>query len=1113
MIREADYVRPVIRKGAELLSILPATLVPALLEFAEHVAQLDVDYVIFMARKAVRLHDLLIAAGCRMPKGVVITDHVLDQSLRFLAGKRCALVDDTLIVGTTLADAEARLEAAGVAEIQKVVFAVDQDNWCKELCGDVRWFATLDERQMLNFCATEVEALALAGIPYLTDFPLSKRLRLGRSQLGTLYSMAGWDSYALTSELQERNQAYYYTHLPTASNIESLSAAIGELWQIVEIAKVRSFVFTTPTGHLARIIPIVTLKPLPKGRVAQLFETLLAEIDALGPGQCEALRDHLTTPTAQLRFLQYFLGLVVGEDFLQSLRGAVITPMRPVAFDRVEANRLFGPWLSVEVDALHAAAAKVAAGHAGPKVPASAAKPAQLPNEVVERGRIDLEKLFADRKGKAEALDAPENLFSDLVSIFVELRRQYELPARLEVRRLGKRYRDASAGEAPGRDRLKMGIPWGTLATFLIKRAKLAPSPRRSANLSLMLDALIDVGIAVPIIAERDGILFRAYRHGEDALFAEQEYALAFHVARGFLEGARRETVPRLTMEKLLVALIRVGVSQKFLTPHFGMGGSERVARIAFHRHGAVVSVASDNAVFADDRDSWLTRRLVEVGVIRREGEAYVLGSEHEAGYIDPAAIDQAAQLGLMFGMLNASQEGGAMLSQQDLTLLTTCPQARDAAGAILAEFHLFDHWFRGAHSRFVKADLSTPRAVEKALTGLTQSGGYHAFNSALFKLTGYLEGRPSKIVEECASALSSHGLEGTFVARAWKSIWRPIVGGELDRQRQKFEAALGTLGKDMLVIATGMFGIELALSTLLVEANKRTQREHEKTCEKILRYLDSLMSMLPANHQTPASARLRQRVTAGERVPDPARGYGFALTMITEQIPPARQEAARIDEDVRRYARLVRSASFQFALWFDIIDASGARAQLAEPDRAQHWTRIEHFNKKVDDVIRGAMRDARRQTARVVVVPRNLESKEDEKHILFSGAGGRERLVKVAQSVLVLARDHGLKVRMLMLPAGFAGSPPYEYHGDPTIQGRDFWNYGNQLRDRLRGEEGPELPDHSLLWLADELQDLRVLPELRWAASPLTRAYVLAIDERPLRVPVKGGPVRFARR
>jgi hypothetical protein len=134
--------------------------------------------------------------------------------------------------------------------------------------------------------------------------------------------------------------------------------------------------------------------------------------------------------------------------------------------------------------------------------------------------------------------------------------------------------------------------------------------------LSLALDHLIDMGIAVPMLCHRDGLLFRAYRHGEDVLFGDQELALAHDALSGFLEGSEKDSIPMLVLEKVISSLIRVGSARDFLKVLFGETGRDGVARIGFHLHGAIPIMPSTNTLFADDRQSWLSAYMVDRGVI-----------------------------------------------------------------------------------------------------------------------------------------------------------------------------------------------------------------------------------------------------------------------------------------------------------------------------------------------------------------------------------------------------------------------------------------------------------------------------------------------------------------
>jgi hypothetical protein len=104
-----------------------------LVEFNKHIALLEADCIVFMARKVLRLYDLLVMAGGPLCRSHVDSDHVLEQSPEIFAGKTICLIDDTLILGTTLGAAKRTLLRANAKKVTCHVIAVDQDNWCRDL--------------------------------------------------------------------------------------------------------------------------------------------------------------------------------------------------------------------------------------------------------------------------------------------------------------------------------------------------------------------------------------------------------------------------------------------------------------------------------------------------------------------------------------------------------------------------------------------------------------------------------------------------------------------------------------------------------------------------------------------------------------------------------------------------------------------------------------------------------------------------------------------------------------------------------------------------------------------------------------------------------------------
>ena len=250
--------------------------------------------------------------------------------------------------------------------------------------------------------------------------------------------------------------------------------------------------------------------------------------------------------------------------------------------------------------------------------------------------------------------------------------------------------------------------------------------------------------------------------------------------------------------------------------------------------------------------------------------------------------------------------------------------------------------------------------------------------------------------------------------------------------------------------------------------------------------------------------------------MPEPARAYEFGLSILARNEQGARTVAAKVAEDVRKYARIAPSVSFRFALWFDVIDAMGRRQGLEGAPLNAYRAHVSHFLTRVNEKIIGIMRDARRDRGKVTVVPSNLESKDDEKHILFAGTRSHARLKQVAVEVLAIARAEGVAVRMLLINADFAGTAPYEYHGEPAIQGQDFWEFGRGVRSYLRTLEFELIGDgkaaDSLLWLGDQLSGAAAeigffnrTPQLRSAVAKVS------IDERPLRVSLTGGLASIA--
>ncbi|MBD0369632.1 MAG: phosphoribosyltransferase [Pyrinomonadaceae bacterium] len=272
-------------KEAILSQFEPDIVVP-LIEFGESISHIKADAIMFMARKSLCLYDVLLSLGVPPTEKCVISDRVLDMRLDPLFGKRVALIDDTLILGTTLAKAKRTLEKAN-AKIKIHVFCVDQKWWCKDLLQPDHISLQLDDSRVMTFCAGEVRALSLVPRPYLVDFPLSLPIRIRIAEFSGLLSSVDWISARVSTELQGRNGICAFTFFPTDSVIQELISGLGaDIVSCIEIIKVRAFSRRHEDIYWTQLVPTLTLKPIKESDLKKIFHYLLDSISAKSQDTC-----------------------------------------------------------------------------------------------------------------------------------------------------------------------------------------------------------------------------------------------------------------------------------------------------------------------------------------------------------------------------------------------------------------------------------------------------------------------------------------------------------------------------------------------------------------------------------------------------------------------------------------------------------------------------------------------------------------------------------------------------------------------------------------------------------------------------------------------------------
>jgi len=142
-----------------------------IVEFAKRITKYTEEYdvVIFLARKAVCLADCLNELELSNFNCLVTSSRVLDMNLTWLKNKKIAIIDDTLISGTSLYQIKQTLSENDITDVDFYVLAVDNEWWCKDLISPKTPYLFIDPSQVSLICSNIVDAIATVPRPYSID--------------------------------------------------------------------------------------------------------------------------------------------------------------------------------------------------------------------------------------------------------------------------------------------------------------------------------------------------------------------------------------------------------------------------------------------------------------------------------------------------------------------------------------------------------------------------------------------------------------------------------------------------------------------------------------------------------------------------------------------------------------------------------------------------------------------------------------------------------------------------------------------------------------------------------------------------------------------------------
>lgn len=698
------------------------------------------DVMICMARKAICLVDSLIELRMIQPSCVVTSSRILDMDLGWLKGKRVALVDDALVCGTTLASAVGLLTKSGVGEVSVHVLCVNREYWVRDLVQPVPPFVELNDSETSLICSQIVKAISLVPRPYNIDYPIYSKMRVPRKRLSDVGLPGHWLLCETTKERQGRDGIRNFTAIPSE----------GLLWRLFgdelgfdipreSIFKIRLYVAERGDICWIKALPVVVLPPLRVADLDKMFVRLVGDrAESLGPWFRTRAQDK--ERSSVLRLVQYYLGCKLIKKWIDDLSDAYGEGLIP-SHDLNNLGYLFPAPVVEEVLAICASG--------------------------VSFGDLDVrfvEQSCADLGQTDDGFDAPTGI-AKLTAPFLEAYRKIELPAREEARCLA-----SCRGELPKRhhlDRLKVGK---TLRDLVLCLQGISSSVDPMALVSWFLDAFVDEGVVVPVVVSEDGIVYRAYRHGEDVEFAENERRLCAAMLARFSESYGSDEIPRTVVEKLLVAFVRVGLSKGVLNYAKDYLSQYEKVGIRFHLHGAIVGSFGEKLHSYNPRDT-LSCQLISLGYlypVGRTGRLRPVGPP-ETG-MDEDGRSLANRLGDVLGA--ALNREAPLLRMDDLILIATCPSPYDVLGALSAELKIHNAEFGRAHF----GELKHASAKRRDWGAFRKSNQVVSLNSGTWKYRNYRTGRPQKVIKETVGKfpIPLYGSE-------WEHLWSGsrIDGGE----------------------------------------------------------------------------------------------------------------------------------------------------------------------------------------------------------------------------------------------------------------------------------------------------------------------------------------------
>ena len=640
-------------KKTEIRKLFSEDQIRNLREFGKFLCREDPDIVILMARKAVCLYELFDYLEIPKPDCEFTSNRILDLDLNYLRGRKVLLVDDTLIVGSTLNEIELKLKSNGI-QYSIAVFCIDKEQIRRDLIQPDYCQVEWSSEEVLSFAKTEVQSFSLIGRPYLVDFPISNFILINESSLKKLFNFDGLNVFE-TPNIDISSTAYNYTiFLNEKQQNIFLDSYFKNISSIFDIFKVKVYlIYNNSNEILLRIVPLVLLKPLSFDVIDELFLEFIDQSPD-NPIYHKFIKNH----KIKLRFIQHYISIIFGEFFISTI-SKTLPIFKNLYFKSTETKNLLGLKIGTKFKYLY---------------------PNFVKNSIPYMGSVNEIKTSLENKKILKSINIDEfGILDAFESIFENLYIKREIP-----------YRKRKEFD----DRLKKGIPFNEIINIFRSKLKFGDNIQERNLLSIGLDYCNDIGISIPVLVNENKSLFRSYRHGELALlnrFNKYLYALFL---REFSFRSKKNELGRIKLQKLTVIFFRIASKMGFVDVTYDKN-LKNIINVSYYTRGALLSSKKDY-ILKSENDLFLSKMIAD-SIIETSGNRYKIGRDLKYSEYIPKNkknyISNIKSLASLIGFLSNYSNEGEFFSDRILVTLSSTFNPPSLAMALGAELEIISRW------------------------------------------------------------------------------------------------------------------------------------------------------------------------------------------------------------------------------------------------------------------------------------------------------------------------------------------------------------------------------------------------------------------------------------